>query len=173
MKILLLHSSTDGHTVRIMQHIANYLGGRASCEIVDLNPQPDVAIKDYDRVIIGASIRYGKFNEKMYEFVTRYKEDLEVVNAAYFGVNLTARTPGKDNPETSPYFKKFRKNSPWQPANQALFAGALNYSMYGFFDRNMIRFIMKITGGPTDKKTNQVFTNWQAVDEFAERVAKP
>ena len=167
---MLLHSSTDGHTVKIMQYIANYLADKASCEIVDLNPQPQVRISDYDRVIVGASIRYGKFNEKMYEFVSRHKAGLEAVNAAYFGVNLTARTPGKDDPATSPYFKKFRKQSPWQPATTALFAGALNYSLYGFFDRNMIRFIMKITGGPTDPKTNEVFTDWQAVDAFTDRV---
>jgi len=170
MNILLLHSSTDGHTIRIMHHIADYLTGRASCEIVDLNPQPDVAVKDYDRVIVGASIRYGKFNQKMYEFVARYKEDLEAVNAAYFGVNLTARKSGKDDPETSPYFKRFMKTSPWHPRDKALFAGALNYSMYRFFDRNMIRFIMKITGGPTDPQTDEVFTNWQAVEDFASRI---
>ena len=106
----------------------------------------------------------------MYEFVTHHKVGLEAVNAAFFGVNLTARKAGKDDPATSPYFKKFRKQSPWQPAATALFAGALNYSLYGFFDRNMIRFIMKITGGPTDPKTNQVFTDWQAVDAFVNRV---
>ena len=170
MKILLLHSSTDGHTIRIMHHIADHLAGRATCETVDLNPQPDVTIKDYDRVIVGASIRYGKFNEKMYEFVCRHKEDLEAVNAAYFGVNLAAKKPGKDDPETSPYFKKFMKTSPWHPRDKALFAGVLNYSLYSFFDRNMIRFIMKITGGPTDPKTDEVFTNWQAVEDFASRI---
>ena len=170
MKVLLLHSSTDGHTVRIMQHIANHLAGRATCEIIDLNPQPHIPIKAYDRVIVGASIRYGNFNQKMYEFVTRYQADLEAVNAAYFGVNLAARRQGKGSPETSPYFKKFNKNSSWQPINRALFAGALNYSLYGFFDRNMIRFIMKITGGPTDRTTNEVFTNWQAVEAFVDRI---
>ena len=170
MNILLLHSSTDGHTVKIMHHIADYLTGRAICEVVDLNPQPEVCIPYYDRIIVGASIRYGKFSNALYEFVTRYRGDLEAANAAYFGVNLTARKPGKDDPETSPYVKKFFKTSPWRPGNIALFAGALNYSMYGFIDRNMIRFIMKIPGGPPDPKTQQVFTNWQAVEDFAEKV---
>ena len=171
MNILLLHSSTDGHTVKIMQHIADHLAGRANCEIVDLNPQPDVDIKGYDRVIVGASIRYGKFNKKMYDFVSRHKENLAAVNAAYFGVNLAARRPGNDDTDTSPYIKKFLKTSPWHPNRMALFAGALNYSLYGFFDRNMIRLIMLIMGGPTDLRTNEVYTNWQAVESFTDRIA--
>jgi menaquinone-dependent protoporphyrinogen oxidase len=173
MNILLLHSSTDGHTIRIMQHIADHLAGRGNCEIVDLNPQPHVPVRAYDRVIVGASIRYGKFSPLLYQFVTDHKDDLETVDAAYFGVNLTARKPGKENPDTSPYIKRFLKTSPWQPRRIALFAGALNYSMYGFFDRNMIRFIMKITGGPTAKSTDVVFTNWQAVGAFVDEIAAP
>jgi menaquinone-dependent protoporphyrinogen oxidase len=171
MNILLLHSSTDGHTVKIMEYIGGHLSGRAACEILDLNLQPEVNFAGFDRVIIGASIRYGKFNQNVYQFVSHYQTELEAADAAYFGVNLTARKPGKENPAGNPYIEKFLKASPWQPRRMALFAGALDYSKYGFVDRNMIRFIMKITGGPTDPSTQEVFTNWQAVEAFADNVA--
>ena len=171
MNILLLHSSTDGHTVKIMEYIGGHLNGRAVWGILDLNLQPEVNFAGFDRVIIGARLRYGKFNQNVYQFVSHYQTELEAADAAYFGVNLTARKPGKENPAGNPYIEKFLKSSPWQPRRMALFAGALDYSKYGFFDRNMIRFIMKITGGPTHPSTNEVFTNWQAVEAFADNVA--
>ena len=42
---------------------------------------------------------------------------------------------------------------------------------YGWLDRLMVRFIMKLTGGPTDPKICVEFTSWQAVDRIASRIA--
>jgi len=37
-------------------------------------------------------------------------------------------------------------------------------------DRNIIRFIMWLTKGPTDPNTKVEFTDWQKVDEFAQQI---
>jgi menaquinone-dependent protoporphyrinogen oxidase len=50
-------------------------------------------------------------------------------------------------------------------------AGRLDYRRYGWRDRQIIRFIMWMTGGPTDPETNIEYTSWPAVDEFAGRIA--
>jgi menaquinone-dependent protoporphyrinogen oxidase len=47
----------------------------------------------------------------------------------------------------------------------------LDYQRYGPFDRHIIRFIMRLTGGPTDLHTNVEFTPWDEVRRFAGRVA--
>ncbi|WP_368073587.1 flavodoxin domain-containing protein, partial [Vibrio cholerae] len=44
----------------------------------------------------------------------------------------------------------FLKKSPWQPERIAVFAGALYYPRYRWFDKMMIRLIMTLTGGETD-----------------------
>ena len=46
----------------------------------------------------------------------------------------------------------------------------LDYQKYGLFDRQMIRFIMWMTKGPTDPKTVIEYTNWEAVDRFADTI---
>ena len=170
--VLLLHSSSDGQTVKILQHIASTLGEGYQCELVDLNTLPTVDFTQYSRVLIGASIRYGHLNKKLYQFIERYQAELAQHKVGFFCVNLTARKAGKNTPETSVYMKTFLKKSPWQPALQAVFAGALRYPRYGWFDRVMIQFIMRITGGETDTTKEVEYTDWEKVSEFARRFSQ-
>ena len=51
-----------------------------------------------------------------------------------------------------------------------VFAGKLDYPRYGFLDRQMIRFIMLMTRGPTDPTAIVEFTDWQRVEAFAQRI---
>ena len=168
MNLLMLYSSTDGHTVTIMQHMAKYLGDRATCQIHNLHDEPELSQASHQQVLIGASIRYGHFKPAMYDYIRRHKSQLEALSGSFFGVNLTARKPGKSDPDTSPYIQKFVAKSAWQPRHLGLFAGALFYPRYKFWDRQIIRLIMKITGGPTDPSTEVIYTDWQAVERFAD-----
>ncbi|OEE59373.1 protoporphyrinogen oxidase [Enterovibrio norvegicus FF-162] len=168
-KALLLHSSREGQTVKILHFIEKELAGDYQCELVDLHEIPNVNLADYDKVLIGASIRYGHFNKKLYRFIDNNFSALKASNAAFFCVNLTARKPGKDTPEGSVYVQKFLKLSPWQPETIDVFAGALYYPRYRFFDRIMIQFIMKMTGGETDSSKEVEYTNWDRVKQFSKR----
>ena len=62
--------------------------------------------------------------------------------------------------------KKFLKITNWKPKNLEVFAGKIDYPKYKFFDKNIIRFIMWITGGPTNVKKTYDFTDWKSVDKF-------
>ncbi|QSA18965.1 menaquinone-dependent protoporphyrinogen IX dehydrogenase, partial [Vibrio furnissii] len=79
---------------------------------------------------------------------------------------------GKDTPEGSVYIQTFLKKSPWQPALIGVFAGALYYPRYRFFDKMMIRFIMSMTGGETDTTKEVEYTNWEKVSQFALKFKK-
>lgn len=171
-RVLLLHSSREGQTIKILDYIATKLGSDVQCELVDLHQPLTVSLSDYDRVVIGASIRYGHLNKKLYQFITRHQVALEQAKAAFFIVNLTARKEGKDTPETSVYFKKFLLKSSWIPTLQDTFAGALFYPRYNFFDRFMIQLIMRMTGGETDPTKEVEYTNWLRVDQFVEKIKK-
>ncbi len=169
-RILLLHSSREGQTIKILDYIATKLNNDFQYDLVDLHQPLTVSLSDYDRVVIGASIRYGHLNKKLYQFIAKHQTELEQLKAAFFIVNLTARKEGKDTPQTSVYFKKFLLKSPWIPALQDTFAGALFYPRYNFFDRIMIQFIMKMTGGETDPTKEVEYTNWQRVDQFIDKI---
>ncbi|PMK03047.1 menaquinone-dependent protoporphyrinogen IX dehydrogenase [Vibrio sp. 10N.261.55.A7] len=170
MKALFLYSSQDGQTKKIIHYIQKELKAD-DCEVKDIHNLGEIDITQYERVLIGASIRYGHLNKKLYQFIEQNQKQLEDSKVAFFCVNLTARKEdqGKDTPEGSAYIKTFLKKSPWSPELIGVFAGALYYPRYKWFDRVMIRFIMKITGGETDTTKEVEYTNWEKVSLFAEK----
>jgi menaquinone-dependent protoporphyrinogen oxidase len=169
--ILLLYSGVYGHTQKI--------AGRMQAKMVELGAEVAVApIADspadparYDAILIGAAIRNGKHNPAVIDFIARHKDLLEAKPSGFFSVNLVARKPHKNTPETNPYTKAFVAKSPWQPKLLGVFAGDLDYQRYSAFDRNVIRFIMWLTKGPTDANTKAEYTDWAEVERFAERFA--
>ena len=68
--------------------------------------------------------------------------------------------------------QKFLLKTPWKPKNLGVFAGKIDYPKYKFFDKNMIRFIMWITKGPTNINNSYEFTNWDEVINFAKKIIR-
>ncbi|KAJ9431012.1 menaquinone-dependent protoporphyrinogen oxidase [Candidatus Pantoea symbiotica] len=172
MKALILYSSRDGQTRDIAARIAQTLVPHQLCDVIDLLEANQIDWLQYDRVLIGASIRYGHFNPALLKFVTQHKAQLQQRVSGFFSVNLTARKADKCTPETNAYTRKFLEQSPWQPDCCAVFAGALRYPRYRWFDRVMIQFIMRMTGGETDASKEVEYTDWNKVALFAQDFAQ-
>jgi menaquinone-dependent protoporphyrinogen oxidase len=102
----------------------------------------------------------------VYEFIKVNSRVLDAKPNAFFTVNVVARKPEKNTPDTNPYLKKFLKQISWKPKVLGVFAGKIDYKLYGPLDRFMIRLIMRITKGPTAPDTNIEFTDWEKVDAF-------
>ncbi|WGW00357.1 menaquinone-dependent protoporphyrinogen IX dehydrogenase [Vibrio sp. YMD68] len=170
MKALFLYSSQDGQTKKIIHYIQQELDLN-ECDVIDIHQADTVELGKYERVLIGASIRYGHLNKKLYQFIQNHQSSLESGKSAFFCVNLTARKEeqGKDTPEGSVYIKTFLNKSPWKPKLIGVFAGALYYPRYKWIDKVMIRFIMKLTGGETDTSKEVEYTNWSKVTLFAKQ----
>lgn len=174
MSALLLYCSTDGQTKKIMTQIANELRQHGyECDVRDLTSvQQSLNLSAYNKVLVGASIRYGYFNKTLDKFITRHLTQLNSMPSAFFGVNLTARKAEKNTPETNAYMRKFLEKTPWKPTLTGVFAGALFYPRYKWIDRVMIQLIMKMTKGETDPTKEIEYTDWNKVSEFATHFAK-
>ena len=164
---LIIYSSTDGQTKTICEKIKSFSKNSESVKLISLEEASNFNLQSYEDIIIGASIRYGKHNKNLYKFISLNKETLEKKRSAFFSVNVVARKPEKNTPETNPYMKKFLKISNWKPDKLGVFAGKVNYPNYGFFDKYIIRLIMFITKGPTDTSKSFEFTDWSKVEDFA------
>lgn len=172
MKTLILFSTRDGQTREIASYIASELKELGvGSDVVNLHRADKIEWQNYDRVVIGASIRYGHFHSSVAAFVKKHQAALSSLPGAFFSVNLVARKPEKSCPQTNAYTRKFLVNSPWKPDHCAVFAGALRYPRYGWLDRAMIRLIMKMTGGETDTSKEVVYTDWALVARFADEIA--
>ena len=67
--------------------------------------------------------------------------------------------------------EKFLRQISWKPKKLAVFAGKIDYPIYTFRDRQVIRFIMWMTKGPTDPRAVVEFTDWNKVDDFGRVIA--
>ncbi len=171
-RLLIAYSTVDGHTLKIcarIQHVLQSEGHSVTLAEIGTGAMPDAS--HFDKLVVGASIRYGRHRDEVYEFIETRLPLLQRGPAAFFSVNLVARKPGRDDPDRNPYLRGFRRKTPWEPTVMAVFAGKLEYAKYRPADRLMIRAIMWLTGGPTDAKANVEFTDWAAVDDFARRLS--
>ena len=171
-KILILYSTTDGHTRKICERLQQVIEHQAhQVTVVSVQYEPLVDLGSFDKIVIGASIRYGKHSPLIYQFIKRHAQLLDARPNAFFTVNIVARKPEKNRPETNPYMRQFLTKTSWRPRELAVFAGKIDYPLYGFLDRFMIRLIMFMTNGPTDSKAVIEFTDWQQVETFGQRVS--
>ena len=171
--ILIVYSTTDGHTRKICQRLRELIeadGHRVTLVSVEEAGAADLA--PFDKIVVGASIRYGRHSPRVLAFVNDNERALHAKPSAFFSVNIVARKLNKNRPENNPYLQKFLQQVRWRPKLVEVFAGKLNYPRYGVFDRLMIRMIMWITRGPSDSAAVVEFTDWQRVDVFARRVAR-
>jgi len=169
--ILLAYYSVYGYTCKICETMQADLKGRGhQVDVVPLKGGNADAAR-YDVIVIGASIRNGKHNPAVSEFIRANQAILQSRPSAFFSVNLVARKPDKNTPETNPYLKKFLARMPWKPRLVGVFAGNLDYPRYGAVDRNVIRLIMWMTGGPTDPRARVEFTDWDEVRRYAAKIA--
>ena len=167
---LIIYSSTDGHTKTICEQMINLLDDRSSVKLVSLDEATKFNLIEFNKIIIGASIRYGKHSKELYNFIKLNKKILEEKKSIFFSVNVVARKPEKNSPDTNPYVIKFLAKINWKPKNIEVFAGRIDYPKYKFIDKYAIKFIMWVTKGPTDTSQSYEFTDWNRVEAFAENL---
>jgi menaquinone-dependent protoporphyrinogen oxidase len=170
----LYYATRDGQSQRIAEHIFRHLA-----ESEKLAPPQDVAVTPPAPadlaaaavVVLVAAVRYGRHLPEADRFLAAYRSLDARPPLALASVNLTARKPAKTTASGNAYLRKTIARHRLAPALAVAFAGRLDYRRYGWLDRQIIRFIMLLTRGPTDPDTCVEYTSWQAVDEFADRIA--
>jgi len=172
-RILIVYSTTDGHTREICERLRSVIEQQAhQVTLVPVAEVADADLEPCDKIVVGASIRYGKHSPLVVDFMQRNAPLLNRKASAFFSVNVVARKPAKNQPDTNPSVRKLLRRIAWRPKQASVFAGKIDYPRYGFLDRMVIRGIMWLTGGPTDPKAVVDFTDWRKVEEFGGLIAR-
>lgn len=172
---LVFYATRDGQSRRIATRIADRLVAHgieaAAHDLADASPTP-AELAGASLVVLIAAVRYGRHLPEAMRFLKLYRRLSERPPLALASVNLTARKPGKSTADGNPYLRKLIACCATKPVLAAAFAGRLDYPRYRWLDRQIIRGIMLLTGGPTDTRSCVVYTSWNAVDEFASQLAE-
>ncbi len=166
MKKIFIYSSSNGQSLKICET----LNEEKDSLILNIERLNSVNLDNFDQIIIGASVKYGDHNKKIYNFVKNNKILLKRKKTVFFSVNATARKSEKNQPNTNPYITKFLKKTNWKPDHIGVFAGKIDFPNYNFLEKYIIKFIMWITNGPTDTTKTYEFTDWDAVKKFSREI---
>ena len=171
----LFYATRDGQSRRIAERIASRLAASGIAtpphDLASALPAPQ-RLAEARLVVLVVAVRYGRHLPEGEQFLAIYRALRTPPPLVLLSVNLTARKPGKDTVEGNAYLRKSIARHRLTPALALAIGGRLDYARYGWLDRQLIRFIMKLTGGPTDPKTCVEYTAWNVVDDVALRIAE-
>jgi menaquinone-dependent protoporphyrinogen oxidase len=174
-EVPVFYASTEGQTRRIAERIAARLvAHRLVSGTLDVSG-PEAATIDWRRVhgaVVGASLHVGRHQASVVRFAEAHRRELNAVPSAFFSVSLAAASRNPAEVESARAIAAaFLTGVGWHPATMVCFAGRLAYTQYGFVKRQLMRWIARKEGGATDASRDWEYTDWDAVDRFADTFA--
>ena len=123
-------------------------------------------------VVVVAAVRYGRHLEPAERFLEAYRQAAGCP-AARLGVGQPDRAQAReaDGRDQSLHQEADREARAAAGRGRPCSPVGLDYPSYGWLDRQMIRLIMWLTGGPTDGTSTVDYTSWPRVDAFADDIA--
>lgn len=146
-RTLVAHASRLGSTAEIAAHIGEVL--REHGEDVDVRPVREVrGVEEYDRVVVGAAIRYDRWLGEARRFVTRHGEALAQRRVSLFLTCLAMTdADGEGAAKAATYAGAVSALVPGvDAAAVGRFAGVLDPSRAPLHIRVILRLITRFTG---------------------------
>jgi len=173
-RVLVLYASTHGHTHKIAQRIGAQLdrdGIHANVRSVhEYGEYADLG--KYDGVIVGASVHGGHHQSEVVTWLGHHHTRLSAMPSAFFSVSLTA---ADDSDEARATVRELIDDvldaTGWTPRETVAFAGALQFEEYNLPTRVLMRLIAHKHDPHVDVHQDTDYTDWAAVDRFAEAFA--
>ena len=169
-RVLILYATSEGHTARVAERVATRLrnkGHRVESQRADASATR-LDLERYETVIVGASVHYGRHPGYLRALLREHRLELEARPGAFFSVSLSAATTPH---RARRYVETFLRQVGWQPQHTAAFGGALQYSRYGALKRLVMIAFAALAGHDTDVSRDYEYTDWDAVDRFADRAS--
>ena len=169
-EILAVYGTMYGQTARVVERIARVLAaGGHTVTIWKGDHRPSRrSLDEFDGFLIAGSVRLGRHQKYLEDFVRRNVVRLNATPSAFVsvcGALMGSRPEG--TVEARKYVDDFLERTRWHPGATIAFPGSLLYTRYGMLTRWMMKFISRRTGRPTDTSRDYDFTDWAAVDRFA------
>jgi menaquinone-dependent protoporphyrinogen oxidase len=177
-RVLVLYASTHGHTAKIADRVGDVLRAQGvHARVRHLNERtPRLDLSELDAFIVGASVHQGHHQREMVEWIAEHHTVLSLRPSAFFSVSLTAADDTDEARETTrSMIDDVLDETGWVPTTTQAFAGALQFEEYNFPTRVLMRLIARRiehqTGTDVDVGEDTDYTDWAAVDRFAEAFA--
>ena len=180
----IFYATREGHTRRIADAIASRLRHHGVetlvFDVADGQGRED--LRRCSAIVLAAPVHAGNYAPEAVAFAREHCEDLNRAKTSVF-VSVTLSEAGVERADASPTERakfaddvaqlneRFFRMTGWRPAHVQNVAGALAYSRYRLPVRLMMRWIAKRAGASTDTRRDHDYTDWEALDAFADGLA--
>lgn len=172
--ILIVYGTTDGHTRKIAQVLAEDLRAKGcSVDILDAaDSGRRLSPEAYDGVVVAASVHIGDYQKTVARWVRQHAAALSAVPSAFLSVSLAVfERRAQVRSEIISIMERFLERCGWRPMITKMVAGALPYTRYGWLKRQMMKRIVAQAGGDTDTTRDFEYTDWIDLRNFAQDFA--
>jgi menaquinone-dependent protoporphyrinogen oxidase len=175
VEVPVFYASTEGQTRRIAERMAGRLRLRGLlASAIDVT-SPQAAAVDWTAVrgaMLLGSLHIGKHQPAARRLVVANLARLNAVPSAFFSVSMAAAAKNPVDVESARTIASdFPTAAGWRPDAVECVAGRLAYTQYGFITRWLMKRIARKEGGATDTSRDWEYTDWDAVDRFADAFA--
>ena len=161
MKILIAYGTTEGQTRKVAETISTQIERLGhEVELFDTaNPQKDLKIGSFDKIILAGSVHQKDYQESLKLFIEANLPVLNNKQTMLISVSLASAFDDRQE-EAKGYTSKLSERPGWNPTKILLVAGAIIYDEYDYFKEQIIKHIA-LQGRSVDvKEGNQEFTDW-------------
>lgn len=170
-RILVVYGTSHGQTAKVARYIADVrtaMGDTVTVADVESLPR-GLAPRDFDGVIVGSPILYGRHRRGVGRFVRGHRDALNGMPSAFFSVSGSAGSPLEtERAQARRCVDEFLRETGWHPGRAETIGGAMAYTRYSPLVRWITRRAAAKAGGPTDTSRDHEYTDWQQVRRFAE-----
>ena len=178
MDLLVLYSTSEGHTAKIARKIVEVLENRN--HNVTLTATSDPGYCDpatFDAAILCAPIHMASYPSDFVQFVTDWKHSLQKVTTMLVTSSLLIAADSEEKKqEAEQYPIGLAESSGWQPDQIYNVAGSLNYPEYDLFKRWIMKLAARELDWSDDTSKEFELTDWKelklTMDDFLNTFSK-
>src|SRR5689334_13678891 len=119
MKFLVLYGTTEGQTRKISEFVSDRfaaIGHEAALLDSNDNASSDIKLRDFDGVIVAASVHVGRYQSSIQEFVRSRYQTLNGMRTAFLSVSLSAASKDPDDWKAiAECVRHFTADTHWRP----------------------------------------------------------
>lgn len=174
-RFLLLYATRYGHSASVAKRLQRVLEETGQdAESHDLSSLPEkFRLAEHEVLILGGAVHMGKYPRVLRRFIHDHRAQIERHPNAFFSIcNAIHSQRPQDVALADRYLQTLVRETGWIPQHVAHFAGAIAYTRYNPVIRFVMKQIASKTGASTDTSRDHVYTDWDAVDGFARRLAE-
>jgi menaquinone-dependent protoporphyrinogen oxidase len=156
MKTLIIYTSSHGCTEKTVRELSPKLSGEITS--IELKHYPFPRINEYDRIIIGGSIKTRKIQKRIRDFCTSNMNELRSKEIGLFICSIYEPEIAREEIQNA-----FSEELHQMAKTEAIFGGEFNLGEMNYMEKLLVRKIAKVSECDSE-------IDYHSIEQFANRM---